>query len=122
MPLQVTQTASIEPLLVILSELSMQLIRFEFKDLLSGIVCSVTFLQHFTGAPRAADPSKDACAGFFHSALLYILYTSFVFQCVVSLFFLLYCAMLYKYYIITWLYILYCKSLPCFSLLMITPS
>lgn len=49
-------------------------------DLLNWTVCSVTFLQHFTGAPRAADPSKDACAGFFHSALLYIVYTYFVFN------------------------------------------
>lgn len=40
------------------------------NDLLGRTVCSVTFLHHFTGAPRAAGPSKDVCAGFFPQCLV----------------------------------------------------
>lgn len=45
----------------------------------------VTF-QHFTGAPRAADPSKDACAGFLPQCLVVYCVHLFCFPCVVPFF------------------------------------
>lgn len=42
------------------------------RNIPAWLLYEATAPKHFTGAPRAADPSKDVCAGFFLSALLYI--------------------------------------------------